>query len=216
MAQDYAASISGSVIRVTRLEANGNLATGASASYIAKSVISLSMTPEYEDGDEFVQKNAAGEVCVTFKSPDTLKRVALEIAICNPDPEFTEIISGGSLLTTGGQSVGWAAPLVGTDALPNGVAIEIWSKAVVDGRQAGTNPYWHWVFPYAVLRQGGDRTIENDILATSFEGWSLGNAGFGDGPAAPVWPFMSDRAYAYARTASIPTGLGFQPVVADV
>lgn len=212
MAQDYAASISGSVIRVTRLQANGTLMSGASASYVTKSVISLSMTPEYEDGDEFVQKNAAGEVCVTFKSPDTLKRVALEIAICNPDPEFTQIISGGDLLSSGGQSVGWAAPLVGVDALPNGVAIEIWSKAIVNGREAATNPYWHWVFPYAVLRQGGDRTIENDILATSFEGWSLGNTGFGDGPAAPTWPFMSDRAYAYARTATIPVGVGFQAV----
>lgn len=212
MAQDYAASISGSVIRVTRLQAGGTLVSGASASYVTKSMISVSMTPEYEDGDEFVQKNAAGEVCVTFKAPDTLKRVALEIAICNPDPEFTAMVAGGDLLSAAGQSVGWAAPLVGVDANPNGVAIEVWSKAIVDGRPAATNPYWHWVFPYAILRQGGDRTIENDILATSFEGWSLGNTGFGDGPASPTWPFMSDRAYAYARTATIPVGTGYQTV----
>lgn len=210
MAQDYAASISGSAIRVTRLQANGNLAVGASASYVTKAVISLSMTPEYEDGDEFVQKNAGGEVCVTFKAPDTLKRVSLEIAICNPDPEFTEMVAGGTLLSAGGKSVGWLAPEIGVDANPNGVAVEMWSRAIVGGKPAATDPYWHWVFPYAVLRQGGDRTIENDILATAFEGWAVGNSGFEDGPAAPLWPFPSDRAYGYARTSTIPTGTGYQ------
>lgn len=214
MAHDYAASISGSVIRVTRLQADGTLVAGASASYVTKAVISLSMTPEYEDGDEFVQKNAGGEVCVTFKAPDTLKRVSLEIAICNPDPEFTEMVSGGTLLTAAGQSVGWLAPAVGAAANPNGVAVEMWSRAIVNGKPAATNPYWHWVFPYAILRQGGDRTIENDILATAFEGWGVGNAGFGDGPAAPLWPFASDRAYGYARTATIPVGTGYQAVTA--
>lgn len=214
MAQDYAASISGSVIRVTRLQADGTLLIGASASYVTKSMISVSMTPEYEDGDEFVQKNAAGEVCVTFKAPDTLKRVSIEIAICNPDPEFTEMVAGGNLLSTAGQSVGWAAPLTGVNANPNGVAVEVWSRAIVGGKPASTNPYWHWVFPYVTLRQSGDRTIENDILATAFEGYSLGNAGFNDGPAAPLWAFpsLTDRAYAYARTAAIPAGIGYQAV----
>jgi hypothetical protein len=212
MAQDYAASISGSAIRVTKLNADGTLATGASASYVTKAVISLSMTPEYEDGDEFVQKNAGGEVCVTFKAPDTLKRVSLEIAICNPDPEFTAMVAGGELLSASGQSVGWAAPIIGTDANPNGVAVEMWSRAIVAGKPASSNPFWHWIFPYAVLRQGGDRTIENDILATAFEGWGVGNLGFGSGPAAPRWAFpaLTDRAYAYARTSSIPTGTGYQ------
>lgn len=210
MAQDYAASVSGSVIRVTRLQPSGALVTGPSASYVTKSMISVSMTPEYEDGDEFIQKNAAGEVCISFKAPDTLKRVSLEIAICNPDPEFTEMVSGGVLLSRAGKSVGWAAPQIGVDATPNGVAVEVWSRAIVDGKPAATDPYWHWVFPYAVLRQGGDRTIENDILATAFEGWALGNAGFGDGPAAPLWPFQADRAYAYARTADVPNAIGFQ------
>lgn len=212
MAQDYAASIAGSAIRVTKLNADGTTMVGASASYVTRAVISLSMTPEYEDGDEFVQKNAGGEVCVTFKAPDTLKRVSLEIAICNPDPEFTEMISGGALLSASGKSIGWAAPETGADATPNGVAIEMWSRAIVNGKPATSQPYWHWIFPYAQLRQGGDRTIENDILATAFEGYGVGNIGFGDGPAAPAWAFpaLTDRAYAYARTSSIPAGIGYQ------
>lgn len=220
MAYDYAASVMASVIRVTRLNPDGTLATGTTDSYVTKSFISVSMTPEYEEGDEFTQKNAGGEVCVTYKAPDTLKRVNLEIAICDPNPEFTELVSGGALLTgaTTSDTVGWAAPLIGQDAMPNGVAVEVWSKAIVDGKPASVNPYYHWVFPYAILRQGGDRVIENGILATSFEGWAVGNDGFAEGPNAPYWAFpeMTDRAYSYARTTGIPAGTGYTTVVPPV
>lgn len=219
MAQDYAASVSGTHVRISRLNANGTIATGARASYVTSSFMSLSMTPEYEEGDEFTQKAADGTVCATFKAPDTLKRVSLEIAICNPDPELTEIIAGGVLLeesdgatTPTFTSVGWAAPEIGTDALPNGVAIEVWSRAIVDGKPASVNPYWHWIFPYAIMRPGGDRVIENGMLANSFEGWAVGNTGFGDGPAAPLWPYRADRAFAYARTKAVPAGTGYQAV----
>lgn len=214
MAHDNASSVAGMAIRVTRLAADGNLVTGPSASYVTKKFVSLGFTPEYETGDEFTTKAADGSVCVTWKAPDTLKRVTLSIALCDPDPEFTEMISGGTLLSAGGKSVGYKAPLVGVDATPNGVAIEVWSIANVNGRQASVNPYWHWVFPYAQMHQAGERAIQNDLLATSFEGWGVGNDGFGDGPAAPLWPFASDSPVAYARTTAIPVGTGYQTVTA--
>jgi len=209
MAQDYAASISGQVIRITKLNSDGTLAVGASGSYVTKSFISVSLTPEYEAGAEFIQKAADGSVCVTFKQPDTLKRVTLSVAICNPDADFTAMVTGGSLL---GNSDGWAAPSVGVDGNPNGVALEVWSKAIVNGKPAATNPYWHWIFPYTKLHINGARMIGNDILATAFDGWGIGNSGFGGGPATPAWPYMADRAYAYARTDTIPAAIGYQAV----
>lgn len=212
MAQDYAASVSGSHIRITRLNSDGTLMTGASASYVTKAFVSLGITPEREDGDEFTQKTASGEVCVSVKTADTLKRVTLQIALCNPDPEFTEMATGGVLLSSGGQSVGWLAPETGVDATPNGVAVEVWAKAYVNGKPASTRPYFHWVIPYAVLYQSGDIVIQNDILATAFEGWGVGNVGFNHGPAAPAWPWQSDRAYGYARVATVPAGTGYQTV----
>jgi hypothetical protein len=214
MAQDYAASVLGQAIRVTRLQADGSPATGASASYVMSGgpFISLSFTPEYEEGDEITQKGADGTVCVSFKAPDTLKRVTLEIAICNPDPEFTELTSGGVLLSSGGKSVGWAAPTTGTDATPYGVSVEVWSLAITGGKPSGTNRYYRWVFPYAVLRPSGDRVIENGLMANTFEGWGVGNSAWGDGPQND-WPFIAvtDRAYMYARTNTAPIGItGYQ------
>lgn len=211
MAQSsYAASVLGAAVRITRLNSDGTTATGASASYITNKFVRVSFTPEYEEGDEFTEKTADGTVCVTFKTNDTLKRVNLELAICNPDPEFTEISSGGTLLTSGGQSIGWAAPLVSTDATPNGVAVEVWSKAVVGSTIASSNPFFRWVFPYVQMRPSGERVIENGLLANTFEGFGVGNAQFGDGPQND-WLYTSDRAFAYARTATAPTGLtGYQ------
>src|SRR4030095_3039512 len=99
MAQDNASSVAGVAIRLTRLAADGSLVTGASASYVTKKFVSLGFTPEYETGDEFTTKAADGSVCVTWKAPDTLKRVTLSVALCDPDPEFSEMMAGGTLLS---------------------------------------------------------------------------------------------------------------------
>lgn len=213
--QDYAASVSGVAIRVTRLDASGNLLTGPLDSYTMTSFIQASFTPEYEEGDEITQKGADGTVCVSFKAPDTLKRVTMEISICDPDPEFTALIAGGVLLTRQGtpgddetsQAVGWASSQVGEDPSKNGVAIEVWSYAVQNGKRAVNNPYFHWVFPYVLLRQSGDRVIENGLLANTFEGFGLGNLAFDEGPDGRwEWPTVTDRPYLYARDDWAPVG----------
>ena len=80
--QEYAASIQGVSIRVTRLDASGTLLNQPGDSYTTSAFMRLSFTPEYEEGDEITEKGANGAVCVTYKSPDTLKRITMELAIC--------------------------------------------------------------------------------------------------------------------------------------
>ncbi len=214
--QEYAASIQGVSIRVTRLDAAGNLMGGAGDSYTTSAFMRVSFTPEYEEGDEITEKGANGVVCVTYKAPDTLKRITMELAICEPDPELSALISGGLLLRKNlgtaqdpnHKSVGWAAPGVGDDPAGNGVAIEVWSHAVKDGKKAGVLPYFHWVFPFVKMRQSGDRVIENGLMANTFEGYGLGNANFKSGlDGRWEFPIAAERPYAYARTDWAPTGL---------
>lgn len=210
--QEYAASIQGVSIRVTRLDAAGNLLNGAGDSYVTSAFMRVSFTPEYEEGDEITEKNANGIVCVTYKSPDVLKRITMELAICEPDTELSQLLSGGLLLrkTIDGvsKSVGWAAPGVGDDPAGNGVAIEVWSHAVKDGKRSSVLPYFHWVFPFAKMRQSGDRVIENGMLATTFEGYGLGNPKFGAGlDGRWEFPVAAERPYSYARTSWAPQGL---------
>jgi hypothetical protein len=213
--QEYAASIQGVSIRVTRLDASGNLLNEPGDSYTTSAFMRLSFTPEYEEGDEITEKGANGAVCVTYKSPDTLKRITMELAICEPDPELTQLLSGGLLLRKNlgtfaepdRKSVGWSSPSTGDDPAGNGVAIETWSHAIIDGKKASTLPYFHWVFPYAKLRLSGDRVIENGLLANTFEGYGLGNTAFSMG-LDDRWEFptATERPYSYARAYWAPTG----------
>lgn len=214
--QEYAASIQGVAVRVTRLDALGNLLNGAGDSYTTSAFIRVSFTPEYEEGEEITEKSANGAVCVSYKAPDTLKRVTMEFAICEPDPEVTALVSGGIMLgknlgtfaSANNKTVGWASPAIGDDPSGNGVAIEVWSRAIANGKPAPILPYYKWVFPYTKLRLSGDRVIENGLLATTFEGYGLGNELYDVGPDERwEWPAASDRPYSYARVDWAPSGL---------
>jgi hypothetical protein len=213
--QDYAASIQGVAIRVTRLDAAGNLLNTPGDSYTTSAFIRVSFTPEYEAGDEITEKAADGTVCVVYKSPDTLKRITMELAICEPDPELTQLLSGGLLLRKNmgsyaapdRKSIGWSSPAVGDDPASRGIALECWSNAIKAGKKSSTLPYFHWVFPYAKLRQSGDRVIENGMLANTFEGYGLGNINFGTGiDGRWEFPVATERPYSYARAYWAPTG----------
>lgn len=237
--QDNAGSVRGVALRATRLGpdgtpvANGNVGCD---SYMTGGFIRFTFTPAYSTGDEIEIKNAAGEVCVYFKMPDTLKNVGFNLEICDPDPVLTEMLVGGDILTvafgdalappgtTTGQTaaVGYAAESIGVEATPYGVAVEVWAQAVVGGKAANIAPYWHYVFPYVTFRLDGDRVLENGALATVFVGTGGGNAAFGTGPnldttgvtpspSATAWDWnfasFADRPYMYARSIDAPVGL---------
>lgn len=213
--QEYGASIQGVSIRVTRLDASGNLLNAAGDSYTTSGFMRLSFTPEYEDGEELTEKGADGTIKISYKAPSTLKRISMELAITEPDVELTQLISGGLLLrknlgtfaSPDRSSIGWASPDEGDDPAGNGVAIETWTNVIIDGKKAAARPFFHWVFPYAKLRLSGDRAIENGILATTFQGYGLGNSTFGSGlDERWEFPVAAKRPYAYARSSWAPTG----------
>lgn len=237
--QDNAASVRGVALRISRLGPDGApVAGGAGACdvYITGGFITASFTPEYSEGDEIEVKNAAGEVCVYFKMPDTLKDVTMNLELCDPDPVLTQMLVGGDVLTAAYTSplapagsgvgdvaaVGYAAESIGVEAVPYGVSVELWAQAVVGGKAANVAPYWHYVWPYMKFRLDGDRVVENGALATVFAGTGGGNAAFGTGPnldttgitPAPTstawdWGFGSyaDRPYMYSRAIDAPVGL---------
>src|SRR6478735_3141137 len=235
--QDNAASVRGVALRVTRLAADGTPDVGTSCDvYMTGGFITFTFTPAYSEGDEVQVKNAAGEVCVYFKMPDTLQNVGLNLEICDPDPVLTQMLVGGEVLTVDYNSplapvgsevgdvaaVGYAAEAIGVQASPYGVAVEVWAQAVVNGKSANTAPFWHYLFPYAQFRLDGDRVLENGNLATVFVGTGGGNAAFGKGPnldttgvdpspsdTAWEWTFpeLTSRPYLYTRSVDAPVGL---------
>lgn len=236
--QDNAASVRGTALRITRLNADGAPAVGTGCDvYLTGGFINFTFTPEYSEGDEVEIKNAAGEVCVYYKMPDTLKNMTVGLELCDPDPVLTQLLVGGEVLTATAQdgacappgsspgdtlAVGYAAEKQGVEANPYGVALEVWAQAVVNGKAAPGCPYWHYLIPFAKLRLDGDRVVENGNLATVFTGTGGGNAAFGSGPnmalddVDPVppegafdwdFPAYTDRPFLYARDDLAPVGL---------
>jgi hypothetical protein len=226
---DGAASVRGVVIRVTPLNEMGqpdaDPDTNPCGSYYSTGFIRFAFTPEYTDGDEIEIKNASGEVCVSYKMPDVLKQITFTLEICDPDPILTEMLVGGQVISDSatGEVLGYASTLTGEEARPNGVGIEVWANAVIGGKAAGKNPYWHYVFPYAKMKFDGERVIEAGNLATVFSGRGVGNPDWKAGPqiadadhadfSFPEPDVLADRPYAYMRVGHAPVGEnGCQPL----
>lgn len=198
MVAQAATPIKGRIIRIMKLDACGNIVTGASsAMVVADGFISVQATPQYEDGTEFTKKRADGALCVNQKDPSQLKRVELESAWCIIDPDVRVIIDGARLLTTGATGTG---AFFSDSLTTNRFSLEIWQN--VAGRNAcnaaGLQQYVYWAFPNVGNAQVNDFTVENDALEFSetSETMSAGTI-WGTYPtAAPPNSYLSSNAFA--------------------
>lgn len=217
MANDHAASIQGVALRVCQLNLDGTPMVGTTTAWHTNAFMKFGFTPQYTSGTEVEEKGADGNVCVYYRAADVLKAINFTLGICAPDPELYQMLTGGTILTAPGnptEAMGYASADIGVDGTPNGVAMEVFSKAIVAGRPAVVNPYWRWIFPFAKMKFSGDRTMENGSMASNFEGWGYGNAEYGAG-AAGDWEYTTAAPFQYARAASAPLGVnGYLAVTA--
>lgn len=207
VATDHANSFQAVAMRVGSLSASSVPLTAAQSAWITNQFVSVTFTPTYQAGADVAQLGADGTLCADYKSPDMLRYVALTVAICNPEPELRQLISGGILFTPPpgtGAVTGYGAQQRGVIPVPNGISIEAWSRAIINGKPANTNPYWYWVFPYCMLWATGTTNLDNGLPAMQFTGYGYGNSNFGSSVDGS-WPFTSDRAYQFARAGSYPT-----------
>lgn len=191
-------------MRVGLLGADGTPQTGASACYSTDNLVKLDFGVEYRDGVEVERLNGAAKACLYYASNPTIKRLTVGgLELCYPDPELEQLLGGGDvLLDTNGRPVGYAAAEVGSDPVPNGVGIELWSSAIADDGIVDDLPYIHWVFPREYLKPS-DRSVSSDAFVAAFEGQGNQNPNWGDGPFHD-WDHESGRVYQWARVASIP------------
>lgn len=195
MSNDCLPSIQACAMRVARLDPNGVPTPGIDNLYVTGGLITLTAEPQYRDGDEFEVVTACGDLGVNFKDVDRLKRVNVTLNIVAPDPELSELMGDGTVLTDG-AAVGYAAPELLQRVSPNGVSLELWSKRLApDGAQDPTFPWWRWAFPRVYLRIGA-KNFQNGPMDNPFSGWAIENPNWYDGPAQD-WPVASDRVFQY-------------------
>lgn len=179
-------SIQGLALRVTRLDTCCKPATGTACDFaVSESFVTLNITAELEDPDEFIVKLANGKLCINETGCATLKRFNVEIEICNADPDLFEIISGVNTVTDyGGNVVGFEidAELGGcTDRF----ALEFWTRVVGDDcvdPVTGASQYLYWLLPCVSNGRIGDITIENAPLTWTLSGEALPSSAWARGP----------------------------------
>lgn len=199
---DEAGSLQVCRLRVAALDVDGVPLPGAGNLYVSKALVRLGWDPEIRAGDDFEQVSGCGEVCVSYQDCDQLKRLNTEMEICTPDPELVELLVGGSTITSGGATIGYAYPDTGVAPCPNGVSVEAWSKAIVDDELAATYPYWRWVFPRTKWRLAAGE-LANAVKTTSLVGRASQNGNWYNGPAND-WPYESGKVLQYARDDDMP------------
>jgi len=208
---DHATSVRGYAMRVSSLSVSGAPLTGTSGSvWVSSQFLNVQFTPVNEPGEDISNKAADGSLCQILKTPDILKYYTVHIEICNPEPELIVLLAGGTTFTDPGSSpvTGYQSLQAGqltTSGVGNGVGIEVWSGAYVNGKPASVKPYWVHVFPQTVLTLMGTRLIENGFIATVLEGYCFGNANFFPGGGTPVLQIPTDKPYQADRAAALPT-----------
>lgn len=188
-------SVQACAMRVGKLDAAGAPDPGASNLYVTDALIQVQSNYEIEAGQEFVQKNGCGAICQTFKEDDKLKRVTLDLQLCQFDYELLALMLDATLITgnlvSPGGAIGIDLPSP-TSAASNGVSLEIWTKAFDGDEQAvsaASDPlYHHFVWPKTTWVPG-QRTIEAGIMVIPLSGIGTANSTIGDGPANdfPIW-----------------------------
>lgn len=186
-------------LRVAKLDANGSPSTGAATGYVSNALVQATVDLEIEEGDQFTLKNGCGEICQTFRDCDRLIGASIEMDLCHLDAELIAFMTGSSIIrdlggTGDGDTIGMELAS-SDDACPNGVSLELWTKAWDSNVQAtppflggSTLAYFHFVFPRTKW-QVGQLTFENDFMRVPVRGFAeenpriTANGPFDDWPA---------------------------------
>lgn len=170
------------VMRVTKVDAAGNVVAGATNSYVSDKLISVGVTPNIETGDTFSLRNGCGCSISRFKSNDVFNWFEFTFAGGALEPEMMALMLGAETIVDGADVVGLAFPgAIACDEDEPAVGLEFWTKHIVGSGQDGLHPWIHWVFPKTIW-QLGDNTAEEDFLQTALTGFSRTNTQWGAGP----------------------------------
>lgn len=178
-------SIQGLALRVTRLDSCCQPTTGTTCDYaVSESFVTLNLTAEIEEPDEFIVKLANGKLCINETGCATLKRFNVEIEICNADPDLFEIISGVTVVTDyNGDAVGFQVDQDLGEC--NKFSLEFWTKVVGDqcvDPNSGAAQYLYWLLPCLSNGRVGDITIENGPLTWTLSAEAVPSSVWGRGP----------------------------------
>lgn len=180
------------IVRVAKLDTDCTPLGGNNTGWVTAGLVTMTATPDVEEGTVFEPKTACGSIAYTIEDPDRIKRYNLSGEFVFFDVEGEEIMFGGSVIVGAGggdyagDNIGYAVPDYNS-ADTNGVYLEIITRAVGEGAgdciAAGVGfPTYHGHIFGKVKMTPGERTFENDVARLAFTGKARSNPALFDGP----------------------------------
>lgn len=173
-------------LRASRCNADGSpvrsSATGAWAQ--RGGLAKLTYTPVLVTGDDIAELDASGELAVSRKYLDKIKRFDLQLEVITESPEAHEILVAATLLTSGGNDVGYA-DLVDSacdgSTPPAGIILEGWSEQWQCNVPFAAAQYARHVFARCYLKPD-PRTLQKGTNHFMAKGFAVPNSLFAHGP----------------------------------
>ncbi len=124
--------LQGDTLRVTRLDECGNPEFGACAFGVSDGFVQATLTPNTEDGERFLQRNAAGRAIVNQRSAPSLNWYDVSLQFQEIDPELFTIITGlQPYEDAAGNVIGF--PVTESDFATANFALELWMGNAEEG-----------------------------------------------------------------------------------
>jgi hypothetical protein len=158
-----ATPIKGTHLRIVALDTCGVPVTGASGLVAtSRGFISVTMAPDYEDGEEFFERNASGQACVNQKDDPTLKRLGLTIDWCEVNVLLASYMIDARTLSTGTPATGTGFAVAEGNPV-NRYSLEVWQEVAGSGAcdADGNQRYIYNAWPNVGATKLGDYEIVN-------------------------------------------------------
>src|SRR4030066_883000 len=152
--------VRGKRVRVTELDSCGTPVIGG-AFVVSDGFIQVALTAELEKGDEFIQKNANGALCINERDPDSLKRLNVTVDWCQVDPDIINLITGAPVEVDGGSGGDVVGFRIQEGAADTNWGLEVWTGLGGDQCTDGDVSYGYVLVPFITGATLGDITIEN-------------------------------------------------------
>lgn len=181
--------LQGATFRVTKLDECGFPDYSECGFAVSDGQTQIEITPNVEDGDRFLQKNAAGRALVNQESDPLLNWFNYTITMAEVDPELFNILTNARIVTDYTTptplSIGNAYG-ASTWATAN-FALEVWMGTAEEA--CPTPPavvapwYGYLLLPWATQGQLSDSiTVANDLITFTLTGRTRMGSPWGTGP----------------------------------
>lgn len=202
--------LQGDVIRVTRLGVCGEIEYGECAYAVSDGYVQAVLTPSTEEGERFLQRNAAGRAIVNQRSAPILNWYDVSIQFAEVDPELFTIITGlEPYLDDQGRVIGF--PVTEEHYATANFALELWMGNGEEECAEDALPFYGYnLLPWVVEGALAESiTVANSLITFTVNGRTRKGTPWGVGPYDVVLDVNGDPAPLFS---AIPTDTHHLPI----